>query len=171
MLAAARFAAVPIPTIPGTFSVPARRFLSCAPPWINERIFTPVRMYMIPIPFGPLNLCPLALNISMWHSSTLIGSCPKACTASVWNRMPCSWAISPISLIGWMVPISLFANITEIRIVVGRIAAFKSSSFTFPSSSTSRYVTSNPLFSRYSAVWRIAWCSIFVVMIWLPLFA
>ncbi len=33
--AIARFAAVPIPTIPGTFSVPARRFLSCAPPWIN----------------------------------------------------------------------------------------------------------------------------------------
>ena len=32
IFAAARFAAVPIPTIPGTFSVPARRFLSCAPP-------------------------------------------------------------------------------------------------------------------------------------------
>ncbi len=37
----ARSAAIPYPTIPGTFSVPARRFLSCAPPCTKERIFTP----------------------------------------------------------------------------------------------------------------------------------
>ncbi len=30
--------ALPSPTMPGTFSVPARRFRSCAPPWIKERI-------------------------------------------------------------------------------------------------------------------------------------
>lgn len=51
---------------------------------------------------------------------------------------PFSWAISPISLIGWIVPISLLANITEIRIVSGRIAFFNSSMETEPYSSTGR---------------------------------
>ena len=50
--------------------------------------------------------------------------------------IPFSWAISPISLIGWIVQISLFANITEIRIVSGRIAFFNSSMETVPNSST-----------------------------------
>ena len=141
-------AALPIPTIPGTFRVPALRFLSCAPPWMKERIFTPFLIYITPIPFGPLILWPLALSISMFISSTSIGICPNACTASVWNNTPCSCAIRPISLTGWMVPISLFAVIMEIRIVSGRIAASNSSSFTLPFSSTFTYVISKPFFSR-----------------------
>ena len=41
MEANASSAALPKPTIPGTFSVPALLFLSCAPPCTKERIFTP----------------------------------------------------------------------------------------------------------------------------------
>ena len=44
MEAFARAAAAPYPTIPGTFSVPARRLRSCAPPCTKERILTPLRM-------------------------------------------------------------------------------------------------------------------------------
>ena len=44
MFFAAISAALPYPTIPGTFSVPARRLRSCAPPCTKERIFTPLRM-------------------------------------------------------------------------------------------------------------------------------
>ena len=100
IVAAARRTAVPSPMIPGTFSVPARRFRSWAPPCTKERIFTPLRIYKKPIPFGPFSLCPLALSISIWHSSTWIGTWPNAWTASVWNRIPFSWAILPISRIG-----------------------------------------------------------------------
>ena len=35
----ARSAAAPYPTIPGTFSVPARRLRSCAPPCTKDLIF------------------------------------------------------------------------------------------------------------------------------------
>ena len=48
-----------------TLEVPARRFLSCAPPCTKDRILTPLRIYKNPIPFGPLSLCPLALSISI----------------------------------------------------------------------------------------------------------
>ncbi len=37
------------------------------------------------------------------------GTLPTACTASVWKRIPFSFAIAPISAIGWMTPISLLA--------------------------------------------------------------
>ena len=51
------------------------------------------------------------------------------------------------------------------------MAFFTSSTLTLPSLSTGRYVTSAPSYaSRYSAVCRIAWCSMLVVMMWfLPL--
>ena len=39
----ARAAAAPKPTMPATFSVPARRFRSCAPPRTSGAIFVPRR--------------------------------------------------------------------------------------------------------------------------------
>ena len=36
--------ALPNPTIPAVFSVPPRRLRSCAPPWMKERVFNPVRI-------------------------------------------------------------------------------------------------------------------------------
>ena len=92
----------------------------------------------MPVPLGPLSLWALALSMSMCISSTSMGICPKACTASVWNRMPCFLAICPISLIGCMVPISLLANMTLISTVSGRMASFRASGSRIPSLSTSR---------------------------------
>jgi hypothetical protein len=39
------FNASPIPTMPATFSVPARRLLSCAPPWNSGKIGVPFFTY------------------------------------------------------------------------------------------------------------------------------
>ena len=69
----------------------------------------------------------------MPSSSTFIGICPNACTASVWNNIPFSFASAPISARGCIDPISLLAAITDIKIVSGRIAAFNSSSLIMPS--------------------------------------
>ena len=68
-----------------------------------------------------------------------------------------------------MVPISLFAYITETKVVFGVNAFLMSSGFTNPSLSTSRYVTSNPSFSSCSNGLRTEECSIFVVMRCVPL--
>ena len=57
------------------------------------------------------------------HAPTSIGIFPAAWTASVWNATPFAAQIAPISAIGWMTPVSLFAAMTVTRIVSGRIAA------------------------------------------------
>ena len=67
------------------------------------------RTYSAPTPFGPYILCALIDARSTLSSLTLNGTLPTACTASVWNRTPFSFAIAPISAIGWMTPISLLA--------------------------------------------------------------
>ena len=51
-------------------------------------------------------------------ASTSIGILPTAWTASVWNRTPFSLQSLPIAAIGWIVPISLLAAMTETRIVL-----------------------------------------------------
>ena len=56
-------------------------------------------------------------------ASTSTGILPTAWVASVWKTMPCSLASLPISAMGWIVPISLLANMTEIRMVLSVIAA------------------------------------------------
>jgi len=58
------------------------------------------RTYSAPTPFGPYILCALMDAMSTLRSLTLNGIFPTACTASVWNRMPFSFAIAPISAIG-----------------------------------------------------------------------
>ena len=52
--------------------------------------------------------------------------------------MPFSLAILPISLTGLIVPISLFANMMEMRIVFSVIAFRTSSGLTIPNLSTGR---------------------------------
>ena len=138
---------------------------------MNGGSLRPFLTYRKPTPLGPPNLCPLALSMSTPSSFTSSGIWPKACTASVWNRIPLPSSIFPISAMGCMEPISLFAVITETRTVSGRMAFSSSSSFTIPSESTFTLVTSNPLFSRYFAVSRMAWCSIVVIMMCFPLFS
>src|SRR5688572_885357 len=53
ILAIASRAATPIPTIPATFSVPARRLRSCLPPVRGGWSRTPRRIHRAPTPFGP----------------------------------------------------------------------------------------------------------------------
>ncbi len=52
-------AALPRPTMPATFSVPARCRRSWLPPTISGSIGVPRRTYIAPTPFGPCILCAL----------------------------------------------------------------------------------------------------------------
>ena len=63
---------------------------------------------------------------------------PTACTASVWKSTLCARQTAPISAMGSIVPISLFAAMTLTRIVSGRMAASTCSGVTKPYSSTGR---------------------------------
>jgi len=71
-----------------------------------------------------------------------------------------SAAILPISSMGSIVPISLFASMSVIRTVSGRIAVRRSSRFTRPSRSTGRTVRSMAFFARALHGSRTATCSI-----------
>ena len=64
---------------------------------------------------------------------------------------------------GWIVPISLFANMTEIRMVLSVMAALSVSTSTRPSRPTGRYVTSKPWRSRRLQTSKLARCSMVVV--------
>jgi hypothetical protein len=50
---------------------------------------------------------------------TSTGIWPTVATASVWNTICLSFAILEISSIGWIVPTSLLACMTEIMMVPG----------------------------------------------------
>ena len=63
---------------------------------------------------------------------------------------------------GWMVPISLLANMTDTSAVSSRMAAATSSTRTTPFSCTSSSVTSKPSLRSLSSVCSTAWCSNFV---------
>ena len=106
---------------------------------------------------------------SMLSFCTSIGILPHAATPSTWNKIPLSCAISPISRIGWIVPISPFAYITEIRIVSSRISCSIRSTSTSPSLSTGTNDTSKPSRCKSLQVLIIDICSITVVTICLPL--
>ena len=105
----------------------------------------------------------------MFNLSTSTGVLPIAWTASVCKTTSCSLAIFPISSTGSIVPISLLANIMEIRKVSLEIDRFNSSISTIPYSSTGRYLTLKPCFSRCLQVSRTAGCSMAEVIICGPL--
>ena len=74
----------------------------------------------------------------MFISFTSILIWPAAWTASVWKGTLAALHTAPISWMGWMVPISLLANMMVTRQVSGRMAAFTSSAVTMPFSWTGR---------------------------------
>ena len=76
--------------------------------------------------------------MSIVWACTSIGTVPTAGTASVWNQTPRSRQSSPISGIGWMVPISLFAYMIVTSAVSGRMASATCFAVTRPRSSTGR---------------------------------
>ena len=96
-----------MPTMPATFSVPARRCRSWPPPDSWETKGVPRRRKRTPVPLGPPNLWPERLRRSTPRASTSRGSAPAAWTASVWKgmrlrrsraRSPTRCAISAIGL-------------------------------------------------------------------------
>ena len=95
--------------------------------------------------------------------STSIGILPAAWVASVWKMTPFSFASAPMAATSWIVPISLFAYITEINTVFGVIAFRIASTSTIPSGCTGTYVTSKPWRSSRFATSSPARCSITVV--------
>ena len=153
-----------MPAIAGRFSVPARMPRSCAPPQIRLCSGVPRLAYSTPTPLGPWNLWADRESMSTGNCDRSIGTCPTACTASVWNSTPFSRQTAPISAMGSTVPISLLANITLTRQVSGRIAACTASGVTIPVSETGSSVTEKPSSSSCFRVWRMAWCSIAVEM-------
>src|SRR2546427_7725481 len=101
-------------------------------------------------------------------ASTFTGILPTAWVASAWKMIPFSLASFPIAAMSWIVPISLFANMTEMRIVLSVIASRIASSSTKPSVRTGTYVISKPCRSRRLQTSRLARCSMTVVTMWLP---
>ena len=95
----ARSAAAPYPTIPGTFSVPARRLRSCAPPCTKDSDLYAFTDIQETDSFRSVQLVSAGaqhINVAVrLHRSEAV---QYACTASVWNRMPCSLAIRHRSL-------------------------------------------------------------------------
>ena len=77
--------------------------------------------------------------------------------------MPFSLASLPMAAISWIVPISLLANMTEIRMVLSVRARRISSTSISPSGCTGTAVTSNPCRSSRLQTSRLARCSITVV--------
>ena len=61
---------------------------------------------------GRRSCAPVTVSASAPLAAKSTGSCPAACTASVWNGTPCSRATAASSATGWTVPTSLFAHIT-----------------------------------------------------------
>ena len=100
--------------------------------------------------------------------STSSGMRPKACAASVWNRMPRARVRRPIAASGCSTPISLLAAITLTRIVFGPRAASSAARSIRPSAPTGSTVTRQPRASRWRHVSSTARCSVATVTMWSP---
>ncbi len=150
----------------GTFSVPARRLRSCLPPVMNGSIRVPRLIHTAPAPFGPLNLCAESDSRSTPSARTSTGIFPTAWTASVCISAPCSCAIAASSAIGWIVPISLFASITDTRAVSRSITARSRSGSTTPVRSTGSSDVRQPRRARALQVLSTASCSMALAIRW-----
>lgn len=133
---------------------------------------TPLRIYKNPIPFGQIELmsaCAEHINMTGIHINRYLAKC-LYCICMEQNLVFLCNLSNFSDRLDRSDLIICKHHRNKDRIRTNRF--FSSSSFTTPFSSTSRYVISNPrCFSRYSHVCRIAWCSIFVVMICFPFFS
>src|SRR5438270_10243243 len=112
--------------------------------------------------------CAVHDRRSMPMASTSTGVLPTAWVASVWNRMPFSFASLPMAAISWIVPISVLANITEIRMVLSVTALRISATSMRPSGCTGTYVTWRPCRSSRLQTSMPARCSMTVVTMCVP---
>ena len=162
-------AAAAKPTTPAGFSVPERRPRSCPPPCVCGTSFTPRRTYRAPVPFGPPILWAENAARSTPSALTSTWILPSAWTASVNVVTPRSRHADAISATGSIVPISLFASITQTRIVSSRSRSRTASGDSVPVASTGRNSISKPRPASHSAESSTAWCSILGRRMCLPL--
>ena len=99
-------------TMAGTSSVPDRTSRSCPPPCSTGVHATSRPSSSTPAPNGPPSLCPVRVSADARDAAKSTGSAPTACTASVWNGMPCSAHVVASSRTGLTVPTSLLAHMT-----------------------------------------------------------
>ncbi len=151
------------PAMAGASSVPERTSRSCPPPCCTDTGVSPLASSSAPAPMGPPTLWPVSVSASAPEPEKDTGNCPSACTASVWNGMPWSWAMAASTWIGWTVPTSLLAHMMLIMATSSgsrSMAARSVSGWTRPSSSTSSSSTSAPwLSASHWAGSSAAWCS------------
>ena len=116
------------PTIPATFSVPARLDRSWLPPNIKFSISVPDFMYNAPIPLGAWTLWPETESKSTFKSFTSIFISDKAWTASVWKTIFGFFFLTKLQIffISWIVPTSLLTYITDTKKVSSLIASVTS---------------------------------------------
>lgn len=140
------------PATAARFSVPPRYPFSWLPPRIRGFGFKADRTNRAPAPLGPWNLCEQQVTKSAPKSETVCtGSFPNHCEASVWNTIPFSRTCCPMTDTGCKVPISLFAAMTETKIVSSRRAASTASGCIFPKGSGLTFDNSNPSYlAKYS---------------------
>ena len=101
------------PAIAGGSMVPLRMSRSWPPPCTSGVTSSSRRTTSAPTPKGPPTLWPVRVSASTPERANATGTAPTAWTASVCTGMPCSAAIATTSSIGWSVPTSLLAHITE----------------------------------------------------------
>lgn len=129
----------------------------------------PLRTYKAPTPFGPYSLWAERLNRSTSSFDRSMTTLPTVCVASEWNRTPaCRYSLA-MAFMGFKVPTSLFACITDTNTVSSRIASFISSVDTAPSRPTGSTVTSKPSRSRRLAGSSTDLCSAALTIKCLPL--
>ena len=121
--ARASSAAAPRPASRGTLSVPLRSPCSCPPPWRSGARRSPERTKRAPHPLGRWNLWAERERRSTPSRRTSRGILPAACTASVCRGTFASRQTAASSAMGWIVPVSLLARITETSRASGRRAA------------------------------------------------
>ncbi len=97
---------------------------------------------------------------------TSMGTEPTACTASVWNAAPFSWAMRASSAMGWMVPTTLLAYMTDASRVSSRKACSYASTSMTPSPSTGMKSTAHPRRLSARAASMTAGCSMALMMKW-----
>ena len=149
----------PAPRWPPRSRCPPGGGAPARPPVVAATRRRPRRTQSAPTPCGPLNLWADSDRRSTPRRSTSIGILPIDCTASVWNRAPCSCAIAASSASGWIVPISLLACMIDTRAVAGVSAASSVSGDTMPRLSTGSSVVLQPRRASAFRVLRTASCS------------
>ena len=124
----------------------------------------PRRIQSAPAPFGPLNLCAESDSRSTPSALTSTGILPRSARRRCGTAPRAHARRCASSAIGWMVPISLFACITDTIAVSSANASLSASGSTIPVLETGSSVIRQPLRASALNVTSTASCSIAVAI-------